>query len=109
MEDFTANVDGDLEKRLLQRDCQTDVPPNPTSGRFYLLMHLLVSQQGASKPGAETLHRSCCQRATHGEDSQQDLAGWEVEEKVFHRQMHVVSLLDVEETLVNATANVACV
>ena len=86
MGDFTANVDGDLEKKgLHQRDCQRDVSPNATSGRCKLSMHLLVSQQSASEPGAETLHRSCCHKdpfvlegATHGEESQQDLAGWEV-------------------------------
>ena len=86
-------------------------------------MHLLLSQQGASKPDAETLHRSCCWKnlfglegATHGEDSRQDLAGWEVEVKVFHREMHVtrmyvyaVSLLDAEATLVSVTAKEVCV
>ena len=86
-------------------------------------MYLLVSQQGASKPAAETLHRCCCwtdpsvlEGATDGEDSQHHLAGWEVEVKVFHREMYetrmyvyAVSLLDAEATLVSVTAKEVCV
>ena len=111
------------KKRFHQRDCRRDVSPQATSGRFKLSMYLLVSQQGASKPDAETLHRCCCwtepcvlEGATTGEDPKHQLAGWEVEVKVFHSEMHVtnmyvyaVPLLDAEATLVSVTAKEVCV